>query len=110
MFACSGPGAGAAIAESIRISQIHAVVLALMLLVSAGLSRLNGKRVVTLVLLALLAIHPAWTVSALVGDCGHLKQCAVWFVTVAASLALIWQVAHLDPLNRSGNPPSAPPP
>jgi hypothetical protein len=109
MFACSGPGADAAISESIRISQIHAAVLVLMLLASAGLARLNGKRAIPWILLTLLAIHPTWTVSV-GGDCGSLKQHAAWLVTAVASLTMVWQVTQLlDAPTRSANSPGTPP-
>ncbi len=107
MFACSGPGAPYAIGESIRIGQIHAAVLALLLLVSATLSLRYGRRTIPIILLAMLALHPAWTISAISGDCGHFKRDASWAFTGGACLALMWQVAFaLDA--RSDGPPTAP--
>jgi len=75
LFACSGPGAGKAMAESVAIGYIHARVAAAMLLASlvvcAGAQRLWG---VPAVLAGLLALHPAWTVSILRGDCGFMRR------------------------------------
>lgn len=42
----------------------------------------------------LLLLHPAWTISALNGDCGHLKAAAAeWFGWIA-TLAVVGQLVH----------------
>ena len=48
---------------------------------------------VTLVAVVLLAVHPAWTVSAVHGDCGILKVNASVIVTVLTAICLVLQVA-----------------
>ena len=45
-------------------------------------------------LLCLLALHPAWTVSALTGDCGFQKRSAFWFFTALGTVALGSQVGR----------------
>ena len=83
ILSCSGPGAGAAIQASIRMGYYCAVFAGFALgtlfgfyLCKAG----NGW----LVFLAafLLAIHPAWTVSATGGDCGGSKVVMSGVVTI----------------------------
>jgi hypothetical protein len=94
LLACSGPGAGAAIAESTRIGYTHAAVTGVLLAVSLAIAGLGRRWSVPAILLGLVALHPAWTVSAISGDCGHMKRYASWLFTVAGCAALGWQVAR----------------
>lgn len=95
MFACSGPGAGAAIARSIEIGYTHAGVLAGLLMVSVAVFARGPRRWdVPVVLLVLLLLHPAWTISAISGDCGFFKRDASRVVTGLGCAALCWQVAR----------------
>ena len=74
-LACSGPGAGLTIRENIVISlfcaAISAVIVGAIALDDWRLGRFGGRLGIGLVL---LAIHPAWTVSAIHGDCGYQKR------------------------------------
>ena len=98
LFACSGPGAGAAIGRSIEIGYEHAGLLAACLLVSrVVLPRRPGRNVLSGVLFGLLVVHPAWTVGALSGDCGFFKREASWSFTIAGYVAVGWQIALLAP-------------
>jgi hypothetical protein len=108
MFACSGPGAGQAITESIRTSEIHAGVLALLLLGSIAIAYWAGKRSAAFILLALLAIHPLWTISAQSGDCGSFKVWTSWLCTGIACVAFLWQTVVALEAKRAPRPPSAP--
>ncbi len=94
LFACSGPGAGATIAESIRIGETHAAVAGGLLLVSLAVAGFARQRAMPAVLLGLLALHPAWTVSAISGDCGFFKRDASWMFTSVGCVALCWQLGR----------------
>jgi hypothetical protein len=39
----------------------------------------------------LIALHPAWTISAISGDCGFMKRDASWVFTGIGTLALVVQ-------------------
>ncbi len=107
MFACSGPGAGQAIAENIRTAEVHAGVLALLMLISLALAWRYRTRIVPRILLVMLAIHPAWTISAISGDCGYLKRDASWLCSVIACFALVWQGVLTFTTRPSAPPPDA---
>ncbi len=74
LFACSGPGAGAAIAGNERLAtalgagSVSFIGLSLALLYWSG-----AGRWLTAAVAALALLHPAWTISARGGDCGILK-------------------------------------
>jgi hypothetical protein len=96
IFACSGPGAGAAIAENIAYAQAHALVVLTALEVSALIWLcVRRSRGWPLASALLLLLHPAWTVSALDGDCGALKAQASVLFTVLAAGCLVGQITHL---------------
>jgi hypothetical protein len=95
LFACSGPGADMAIARNIEIGYSHATVAGGLFLVSLGVFALGPRRwAAPAVLLCLLALHPAWTISARSGDCGHMKRDASWGFTALGSIVLCCQVGH----------------
>ncbi len=73
MFACSGPTAPYVTAQSIRTGELHAAVLGVLLVVSVAIAVTYGKRIIPLALLALLAVHPAWTISATRGIAASTK-------------------------------------
>jgi hypothetical protein len=92
-FACSGPGAGQAIAESIAIGYTSAAIVGGLLMASLAAFAFNPRRWgASALLLGLLALHPAWTVSALSGDCGAFKCEASWFFTAVGCIALVYQL------------------
>jgi len=89
LFACSGPGAGEAIAVSILIGYRHAALAAVLLGLGLLLLALSPKRwLFPAILGALLLLHPAWTVSAIHGDCGFMKRDASRVFTAVSCAAL----------------------
>ncbi len=96
MFACSGPRSGILISENTELGYILAAVLGGVLLLSV-VAYVIGRRLVgfPVILLGLLAVHPAWTVSALQGDCGESKRDLSWACTVVGGLVFGWQVVYL---------------
>jgi hypothetical protein len=104
MFACSGPGADAAISESIRTAAIHAGVLVLLLVLSVVVAVRFRMRIVPCALLVLLAFHPVWTISV-GGDCGGFKVVASWICTVLAGFAFLWQLVQMFE-TRTMHPPT----
>jgi len=95
MFACSGPGAGAAIAKSVEIGYTHAAIAAAMLAASIAMFAI-GRRGwgFPAAFLGLLTFHPAWTVSVSAGDCGFLQRDASYLVTGLGSLILMCDVGY----------------
>lgn len=94
MFACSGPGAPAAIARSVEIGYTHAGIAGGLLLASVALLAVARRGwAFPAILLGLLVIHPAWTISVIDGDCGYLRRDASWVVTVVGALTIFFQVA-----------------
>ena len=108
MFACSGPGAGEAIAESIRTAEIHAAIVAILLLAALSIALRVRARTVPWILVGLLVIHPAWTIDAIRGDCGMIKRAASWVVTGIASAAMLPQIGIA--LGACRGPPRPTPP
>lgn len=95
LFACSGPGAPATIGRNIEIGFTQAGVMSGLLAVSLLVFALGPRRrAVPIVLLGLLALHPAWTISTIDGDCGYLKRDASYVFTALGSVALGWQVGR----------------
>jgi hypothetical protein len=96
LFACSGPGAGAAIARSIEIGYAHAAIAGGFLAASLVLLALcPQRRAIPAILTVLLALHPAWTISAIEGDCGYFKREASWVFTGLGGIALCWQLVRV---------------
>jgi hypothetical protein len=92
IFACSGPGAGETIARNIELGYIHAAVVGGMLVVSWVLFAIDPRRwIVPTIIFGLVALHPAWTISAIHGDCGFLKRDVSWVFTGIATLAILIQ-------------------
>ena len=92
LFACSGPNAPAVIARSIEIGYIHALLMAGLLVASLLLSLMLGRHwLFPVVLIVLLTFHPAWTVSAVHGDCGYSKRSDSLLVTLVGISLLGWQ-------------------
>jgi len=75
LLACSGPGAPATIGRNILFSFSQALVVGLLFWASLVLWRWSGRprRAFPALCLALLVLHPAWTVNAVSGDCGYFK-------------------------------------
>lgn len=100
MLACSGPGAMRVIQDNILYAQQQAMVVAAIAAASITLWFFRRRwKALPLLVITLLLIHPAWTISAIKGDCGFLKADATTFVTAAVSacvalqaLAWAWQL------------------
>jgi hypothetical protein len=83
------------IARNIEMAYTHAAVAGGLFMLSLGVFAIGPRRwAVPAVLLCLLALHPAWTISALSGDCGFSKRDASWGFTVLGSIAICWQMGH----------------
>jgi hypothetical protein len=92
LFSCSGPGAGETIARNIATGYTHAAIVGGVFVVSLVLYAIGPRRwIVPAIVLALIMLHPAWTISATRGDCGFLKRDASWVFTVIAALAIFTQ-------------------
>ena len=107
LFACSGPGAGAAIARSIEIGYTQAEVMGGLVGISCLILAVRPRNwLVLLLLLGMLLLHPAWTISAISGDCGYLKRYASYLFTALGCAGLLFQVGQL--IWRRIRPPSPP--
>jgi uncharacterized membrane protein len=83
------------IARNIEMAYTHAAVAGGLFMLSLGVFAIGSRRrAVPALLLCLLAVHPAWTISALSGDCGYLKRDASWGFTVLGSIAISWQMGR----------------
>ncbi len=94
-FACSGPGAPHAIARNIEIGYTHAAIAAGLLLASVVLfAGLTHYRIWSILSAAFVILHPAWTVSAIHGDCGEMKHDLSWVFTILAEVVIAGQIIH----------------
>jgi hypothetical protein len=95
LMACSGfDGPPAALAQNIATANDQAAVAAALCVASLALFAVKPRRwVMPALLLALLALHPAWTIGAEGGDCGFLMRDVSWCVTGFGVIVLCWQLA-----------------
>jgi len=100
MLACSGPGAMAAIRQAVIIGYFCAATGGVITLALAYDSTRRGHSRFTLPIAAtMLLIHPAWTVSAVHGDCGSLKiQTSIVFTIVYLGLMFRHHVVSKRPV------------
>ena len=91
LFACSGPGGQAAMAQSITMGHYFAVmsgVVVLALVFDHWRMRRVSLRLVAAIFL--MAAHPVWTgeASVRIGDCGqaHREACYIWLAVLLALL------------------------
>ena len=92
ILACSGPGAMDTIWANIATAQEQAMIVGAMTIVTVVIWIFVQRwGEVPLVAIGLFAVHPAWTISAVSGDCGTLKVQASALVTVLAAICLIFQ-------------------
>jgi hypothetical protein len=92
ILACSGPGAFIAIRQNITIGYFAAAIGAVVVLAIAYDALRTRRLRLTLPSAALmLLIHPAWTISAVHGDCGYSKRDASYFFTAVYLLLLFYQ-------------------
>jgi hypothetical protein len=118
LVACSGPGAHRAIAEAVAFGYWSALGVGLLLVPTVARYLLRRQLRAAGVHLSLIALHPAWCVSASRGDCGGLKtQLSVvflvmtfglWLSSPAISRALLQRGRPNTP--RQGFPVMPPPP
>ncbi len=96
MLACSGPGAGAAIAGSLEIGRTHALIGGAMAVATAAVY-LVGRRgwVFPVGEAALMALHPLWVLGARGGDCGYLLRDAAPVWTAVGAVGLCGQVGYV---------------
>jgi hypothetical protein len=71
-FACSGPGAAAFIEANTITAFTYAAFGFILLLATVSFYFLRKKKGLLIVgfSVAVLAVHPAWTIGAMIGDCG----------------------------------------
>ncbi len=95
LFACSGPGARAVIGYHIDYALRQAMVVCVIAAVSLAIRLVSARRNrYPAACLAILAFHPAWTMSARRGDCGRgMANSAAW-ATAIASIVVVAQVIH----------------
>jgi len=91
VIACSGPGALQVMFISTWMGYAHAAATAALLAVSLFVAIFSRRWLMPALILLLLAIHPAWTISAYHGDCGTMKDQACWLFTAATMAMLCWQ-------------------
>lgn len=114
IFACSGPGAFITIRQNITIGYFAAAIGAVVVL-ALTYDALRTRRLrLTLPSAALmLLLHPAWTISAVHGDCGYFKRDASYFFTAGYLLLLVFQFIvsprRYAKKSLSGSAPSDPP-
>ena len=94
MLACSGPRAMVTIQQSLTIGYFCAVIGGAITLALAYEGFRTRHLGFTLLVAALmLLIHPAWTISAVHGDCGMFKREVSYFFTVAYFGIIAYQFA-----------------
>jgi len=104
-MACSGPGAGAAIAFATQFGYWCAYLGGGLLILSLLLSATRFRSWVCPCILGFfLLIHPAWTVSAAIGDCGELRKMTSSLVSFIGGCTITAQI--LIGLHRSAARPS----
>jgi len=109
LFACSGRGAGETIGANIDIGNFNAAIMFGLLAVSATwyfIVRQHG--IIAAVLAAMLILHPAWFISARMGDCGFLKRDASLIFTGAGLLLVCVQLRGVQRNHASAFPSGAP--
>lgn len=97
-WACSGPGAAAAIGRAELLGWLLFGISALLCLGAVILPKVRraGPRVFWPLLIPLM-IHPGWWMSARSGDCGSMRTLGAIVVTVLAVVAIgfvIWRAAR----------------
>lgn len=94
LLACSGPRAGEIIAENTTYAFVQAAIVATLALAALWSHARHADALwPVIVLLGLLAVHPAWTISATSGDCGGMKAKAATIFTCLAAGIVTVQIA-----------------
>ena len=96
MLACSGEHALEVIYVAVWTGFAHARGLGFLFAFSGFLAYCQRRFIPPVILLWLLAIHPAWTVSAFHGDCGDAKLNASWLFTGIGIATVGWQMLRIE--------------
>jgi hypothetical protein len=114
-IACSGPGAMRVIQENILYAREQALLVGALAVLSGGFWLLCRRiKALPILVTSLLLVHPAWTVSAVKGDCGFSKASIATSYTIlalisVASQMVIWiwpvlrKVSNCQQLQAGGN-------
>lgn len=92
ILACSGPGAGQAIARNITIGYYFAATTGFITIWLFRLRSRTGRDWPAYLSALLLALHPAWTISAIRGDCGFAKVALSGLVLLLLFVFLVIQI------------------
>ncbi|MDB5330239.1 MAG: hypothetical protein JWP03_1390 [Phycisphaerales bacterium] len=93
LLGCSGPNAWREMTDADIFGSWCAFWVLLLLVPAVYLLARAGHPALAMLHLLLLALHPAWTVSAWHGDCGDFKRFASTLFVVAAAAAVPEAVA-----------------
>ena len=96
ILACSGEHALEVIYVAIWTGFAHARGFGFLCAVSGFLACRQHRFIAPGMLLCLLAFHPAWTVSAVHGDCGDTKILASWLFTGIGIATVGWQMLRIE--------------
>lgn len=95
LFGCSGAGAIPLMAENKAIASEHVWVVCAVFLASVMVAVVGrGSRTVPILVLVLLALHPAWSFRMGGGDCYYLMRNGSRWVSLIGFVALCWQTAR----------------
>ncbi len=97
VLACSGPGAMELINSNIWKSMLFAKIAAVFVLLMCLIYWWRRGKVSLILCICSgisLAIHPAWTMSAMGGDCGMVKLAYSKFFTTIIGVAFILQLCR----------------
>ena len=108
ILACSGPGALQAIQDNILYAREHSILVGGIAVLSITFWFLTRRwTALPLYILCMLLVHPAWTVSAISGDCGFFKAAAATFVTLVAGASAGLVLSALARARSSARPGAA---
>ncbi|WP_435020481.1 hypothetical protein TA3x_001852 [Tundrisphaera sp. TA3] len=106
ILACSGPNAPATIGRNIAYSQAQAVAVGVLTLISIAIWIRSHRRIrYTASCLLILSFHPAWTMSAIHGDCGHGMVAASVWASILGLAAIILQARYARRVRRARRGP-----
>jgi hypothetical protein len=93
-FACSGPGAAAFMEANAVTGYTHAALGFILLLATVALYFLRKKKGLLIIVFSVvvLAVHPAWTIGVVHGDCGTYMVSVVKYSTGALGAGFLLQL------------------
>ena len=95
LLGCSGPGAIPLMAENKAIASEHVWVVCAVFLASVMVATVSrGSRTVPILVLVLLALHPAWSLHMGGGDCYYVMRNGSRWVSLIGFVALCWQTVQ----------------